>query len=123
PQGTYSVSAAAGGCLVPATVDLTLDTATTLDLVLERVTDEYGYQCRVVGFDYIPAETPVGIGGDDNVATLDLPFSFTFYGQTYEQIRVDTNGYVAFAGQFSNYDNTSIPNVYEPNAAIFGLWD
>lgn len=35
-------------------------------------------------------------GGDDSGAHVDLPFNFTFYGQTYSSINLSTNGFVTF---------------------------
>ncbi len=123
PQGVYTTTANAGGCYSPGALEVVLEAPMTLELTLQSVVDEYGYQCRPTSVDYIEADTPVGIWDDDSIGSVDLPFSFTFYGETYDRIQIDTNGYAAFAAQYSNYSNVSIPDIYEPNAAIFGLWD
>ncbi len=37
---------------------------------------------------------------DDGIAVLDLPFSFPFYGEMYDQVTVITDGSILFGGQF-----------------------
>jgi hypothetical protein len=47
-----------------------------------------------------------------------------FYGRLYDQITIDSNGYITFLNQpFSNLGNVPIPSPFEPNAAIFPFWD
>ncbi|HEY0170093.1 MAG TPA: Ig-like domain-containing protein, partial [Pyrinomonadaceae bacterium] len=55
---------------------------------------------------------------------VDLPFAFKFYGQSYTQVFLGTNGYVTFGGGDSNYSanvgsfNAQLPRV----AALFDDW-
>jgi len=45
--------------------------------------------------------------GDDAFhATVSLPFAFSFYGQTYTTVYINTNGNVTFDGVLSNYSST-----------------
>ena len=66
------------------------------------------------------ASIPVEFTQDDqNSAVIPLPFNFTFFGNTYSQVVISTNGYIDFrtelAGQFSPWSfNTTIPNVNFP---------
>jgi hypothetical protein len=63
--------------------------------------------------------------GDDGVM-VDLPFNFTFYGKTYDEMLVCSNGFVAFddAG-FGEWDfrNHSFPTSIGPDAMIAPMWD
>ena len=59
--------------------------------------DRYGYICEG-GAAYAPidAADATGLLADDAVITLDLPFPFTFYGATYTDVKVSTNGNLQF---------------------------
>lgn len=51
-----------------------------------------------VDFDWVDPLAPGAsvLGGDDNFATLDIPFAFSFYGQDYSQVDVSSNGFLSF---------------------------
>ncbi len=55
---------------------------------------------------------------------LDLPFTFTFYGIDYEQIVVNTNGWISF-GDFKMYSfrNYPIPGAGGPSPMLAAFWD
>lgn len=63
---------------------------------------------------------PVQYTTDDTYSSvINLPFNFNFYGNTYNQVVVSTNGYIDFrselAGAFSPWSfNLTIPNVSFP---------
>jgi hypothetical protein len=63
--------------------------------------------------------------GDDGSVNLTLPFSFTYYGQNYSQLKVCTNGWQSFdvVSTSTAYSNTNIPNTALPNNALFAFWD
>jgi subtilisin family serine protease len=61
--------------------------------------------------------------GDDGSYTTSLPWSFPLYGNSYTAINVCTNGFVNFGAASTAYSNTTIPNVAEPNRAIYAFWD
>src|SRR5690606_16107375 len=86
--------------------------------------DAYGYQCRPVEFAYIEADTPLDLFYfDDDQVQVNLPFPLTLYGETYSTMWVTTNGYLAFASDWPNFFNVTVPDAYLPNAAIYPLWD
>jgi|GEM_PF-608934 len=62
---------------------------------------------------------------DDGSVIVPLPFSFSFYGASYNQLKVCTNGWVGFdiASTSNAYSNVAIPAVGEPNNAIYPFWD
>jgi hypothetical protein len=61
--------------------------------------------------------------GDDTFTLINIGFPFEFYGTTYTQAYVGSNGYVTFGSGNSSYSNTSIPNPSTPNNAIYAFWD
>lgn len=102
--------------------------------------DAYGYVALETGdaggpsFNWVeiaPAGggsgTPVSelIGQDDLSALLDLPFSFQYYGLTYDQITVCTNGWLAFGDALTEVDwsNSAIPDADGPPAMLAPFWE
>jgi len=61
---------------------------------------------------------------DDETAYLDLPFTVNYYGQTYEEITICSNGWLAMgpSPEISFY-NRVIPSASGPNAMIAPFWD
>ncbi|MEE9412952.1 MAG: LamG-like jellyroll fold domain-containing protein, partial [Methylococcales bacterium] len=77
-------------------------------------------------FEWIDATSGVRLGisdVDDGTETITIGFDFEFYGVLYSQVNIDSNGYLAFVNSFSEYINTSIPNVLQPNGFIAPYWD
>jgi len=131
------------------TFNLTVGTVTLHDPLGP---DSYGYviyddtdtnynECPV--FDWIgiaPAEGGTGTAlaisdpstssdeGDQmsstSLATVNLPFTFQFYGEEYQQITVCSNGFIAMGvtenGEFRNY---RLPGAMGPGAMIAPFWD
>ena len=64
-------------------------------------------------FDWIDITstgTPLNLG-DDDITTVNLPFNFTYYGHTYSQISICSNGFIAMGVSSSHpYYNDSLPN-------------
>jgi len=66
----------------------------------------------------------LSLGDNTTSAAISLPFSFNFYGKSYNKLYVGSNGLMGFAPYgLSYYTNTNIPIVYVPNAAIYPYWD
>ena len=72
---------------------------------------------------------PISFTGDDTISSIiALPFNFDFYGNTYNQIVVGTNGHLGFntntAGTFDPYSfSTTIPNTTFPiKNAVLGCY-
>lgn len=63
--------------------------------------------------------------GDDGYVILPLPFSFTYHGSAYTQMKVCTNGWLSFdvASTSSAFSNTAIPSTALPNLALYAFWD
>jgi hypothetical protein len=61
--------------------------------------------------------------GDDDAQKLALPFDFRFYGTTYDEVWVSSNGLVSFANGYTNWTNNCLPDANAPDNAIYALWD
>lgn len=63
--------------------------------------------------------------GDDGSVVVALPSAFSYYGNSYSQLKICTNGWVSFDVASTNaaYTNTALPDAVEPNNAIYGFWD
>ena len=88
--------------------------------------DEFGYTCELEEAAFEQADTVVPLTGDDEVTTIDLPFPFTFYGETYTRTHLCTNGFVEFVGPATtncSAGNAGIPTTGRPNGAVYGYWD
>nr|NQU91660.1 T9SS type A sorting domain-containing protein [Bacteroidota bacterium] len=99
--------------------------------------DEYGYYAYASS-DAFYEQTPefdwVEIGQvgtqiiipnvSDYTTTVDIPFNFQYYGIDYNQIRISTDGWMAFGSgtQTSPY-NTSIPYYDNINNMLAVFWD
>lgn len=60
----------------------------------------------------------------DEVAFLELPFPVNYYGQSYDEITVCTNGWIAMGHTTEvNFYNRVIPSPEGPNAMIAPFWD
>jgi hypothetical protein len=67
--------------------------------------------------------TPLSLG-DDAVATVDLPFGFSFYGESYSQAVVSSNGFISFnADAGSDLSNDPIPTAGGTDNLIAVFWD
>ena len=60
---------------------------------------------------------------DDAAQRIDLPFAFPFYGETYDDVAVISNGFLNFAGSQTTFTNAAIPTPAAPNGIIAPFWD
>ena len=63
--------------------------------------------------------------GDDGSANVALPFSFSYYGNNYSNLKICTNGWVSFDAASTNtaYSNVALPTAAEPNNILCPFWD
>jgi len=92
-------------------------------LVSSPIGAQTNYPIHVVTPNYIEASTSLPLTGDDASLLITLPFPFTFYGATYNQAYVNTNGYLNFLAGQSYSNNRCIPRFTPPNGAIYVFWD
>ncbi len=78
-----------------------------------------------------PPTDPVGVtsnviggGSDDVTATVDLPFSFPYFGTLFDRISICSNGWAAFGSSTATTSsNPVLPSGAAPNAVVAPLWD
>jgi len=102
--------------------------------------DEYGYWAYEdldVGFSATPTYNWIeldpaygGSGGqrdtvhDEELFTLDLPESFTYYGESYDRIWVCSNGWLSFGhARLPEFRNWPLPAPIGAPALVAPLWD
>jgi hypothetical protein len=62
----------------------------------------------------------------DDLVSLDMPFSFSFYGICYDEVTVSSNGFVTFNDTNSgetDFCNHPLPCAFGPDAMIAPMWD
>jgi hypothetical protein len=62
----------------------------------------------------------------DTTVVVNLPFTFVYYGQSYTQICVCSNGWIAMGGDQAvhrDFRNYNIPSALGPDALIAPFWD
>jgi hypothetical protein len=123
--GTFTVSATTGThCPRFATTQVDVQNSTVVDLRLAAQADAYGYTCTVDSVPFTPADTTVlPLTGDDQVMQLALPFSFPYYGTSYNTAWLDTNGAIYFSQPRDSYFvNTTMPSPSSPNNMLAPFW-
>ncbi len=65
-----------------------------------------------------------GLGDDNFVGPISLGMDFTFYGNTYHQVYIGSNGIIGFdtTGMSSRF-KTPLPTLSTPNNLLAWLWD
>ncbi|MGH3648684.1 MAG: PKD domain-containing protein, partial [Micromonosporaceae bacterium] len=125
--GSYQVTASLGNgrCVPPRTVPVTVDGPEVADIALDQKTDTYGYRCVDAAAPFVPAATVLPLTGDDAVAKVDLPFSFSWYGQPTSAVWVDTNGMLTVGPHTvpDGYAETALPDPVAPNGVIAPFWN
>ncbi|MBD3335784.1 MAG: hypothetical protein GF355_09735, partial [Candidatus Eisenbacteria bacterium] len=81
-------------------------------------------------YDWITCSTAYGGQGtaldlrDNQTAVVELPFSFTYYDQSYDSILVSDNGWIAFdVDPYHDFYNWPMPNNYGCGAQVAVFWD
>ncbi|MEL7977952.1 carboxypeptidase regulatory-like domain-containing protein [Isoptericola sp. F-RaC21] len=123
PDGTYTLTVSAGTCADPFSTEVVVDGDETVDAALKRLVDGYGYYCSTGTAGVATGDTPLALTGDDKAASVDLPFGFPFYGETYDTAYVATNGFLNFLSSSTSLSNVALPAAAAPNAAIYPFWD
>ncbi|MCD4827978.1 MAG: hypothetical protein K8R90_00925 [Candidatus Cloacimonetes bacterium] len=67
--------------------------------------------------------TSVSLSDDQMSGLLNIGFSFPFYGNSYTQLRICSNGYVSFTDTDTDWSNDPIPDTTAPNNIIAPFWD
>ena len=67
-------------------------------------------------------------GNGNNISNstkyIDLPFDFSFYGETYDEVSVNSNGWISFGHtNMESFRNYPIPGAGGPSPMIAAFWD
>jgi hypothetical protein len=142
PANLVVTFTSASGAVQIDTVEIALGERTTSD---PQGPDEYGYWC-FDDTDYAYPVAPVydwveinpGSGGsgtqlpiedtgedDDMSVTVNLPFTFRYYGQETDVITVCSNGWISITPDpaYANFANYPIPSSMGPEGLIAPFWD
>ncbi|GAA1739301.1 hypothetical protein GCM10009809_38430 [Isoptericola hypogeus] len=103
---------------------LTVDGAETVTVDLPARTDVLGNSCTEVRSSWVSGRDRVALTGDEDATTLALPFPVSFYGVSYSNVNVTTNGLVNFLQpRLGDYANTALPAEAAPNGIVAAYWD
>ncbi|MBN1878475.1 right-handed parallel beta-helix repeat-containing protein [bacterium] len=89
-------------------------------------TDAWGNTgTTITTFSWIDASsgTDLYITEDNGYATVSLPSSFDFYGNSYNSVNVSANGYMTFGNLPQEFENDYMPREIEPNDVIAPFFD
>jgi len=65
-----------------------------------------------------------GLGDDDSIGPFPIGFSFNWYGQSFSDFYVGSNGIMTFGlGSGSRFDQCPLPDAATPNNLIAQYWD
>ncbi|GAB4369680.1 MAG: hypothetical protein Kow0042_11540 [Calditrichia bacterium] len=74
--------------------------------------------------DISQSGTQISLTGNNSISEKKyLGFDFPFYGETYPQFRVCTNGWISFTTYSVAYNNVALPNTLAPRSLVAPLWD
>jgi hypothetical protein len=86
-------------------------------------TDAFGYVCTNVSRPFLAGTVDIGNHCDDCVTTgVPLPFPFVYYGQTFTQVNVSSNGNLQFSSTNTSFTENGLPDPTF-NQTIFVMWD
>jgi len=64
-----------------------------------------------------------GLTGDDQLSSpIELGFDFSFYGNTFNSVRVSTNGFLSFTSTINPGNNLPLPNPGAPANLVAPFW-
>ncbi|MFZ0546576.1 MAG: hypothetical protein WAM60_14110 [Candidatus Promineifilaceae bacterium] len=88
--------------------------------------DQYGYRCEPgAAYTYMDADNDTRLYADDGTIIVDLPFPFTFYGTSYQQVALSSNGNLQFTTENAVFDNKCLGQGPVPGMGelIAPYWD
>ncbi len=68
--------------------------------------------------------TEIPITNSEQTTTINIPFSFKYYGSSFNQVRISTDGWIAFgSGTQTAYANTTLPGNDGIQSMVAVFWD
>lgn len=124
PEGSYTLEAG-DRCFSVEAVPVAVSANLVQDFDLSPRSDAFGYQCRVVPFDWQDVDQALPLSGFFQYVSVPLPFPFPFYGIPTQVAHVSTSGVVGLGSPalVGDYWNVPLPSPSFPNGAAYALWD
>ncbi|MFF3452360.1 S8 family serine peptidase [Streptomyces sp. NPDC002667] len=98
----------------------------TKDVQVPARADHYGNSCAPTAYSWIAGSKKVSLTGDEDAASVALPFPVSLYGVSYSSASVTTDGLVNFlSSRVGDYGNTALPTtgVNGVKGIVAPLWD
>lgn len=73
--------------------------------------------------DISSSGTALGLGDDEVSSALALGFPFSYYGSTYNDVYVCSNGFVSLLATTNAWTNQALPDGADPAGVIAPFWD
>ncbi|MGF0118323.1 S8 family serine peptidase [Promicromonospora sp. Marseille-Q5078] len=126
-EGTYTLTVEPSDpvlCNGISRTSLTVDADETRTVRLPALTDSFGNSCAPAEYSWIRGASTVALSGDEDAATISLPFWVSLYGVDYSSASVTTNGLINFLEpRLGDYDNTALPQASAPDGIAAPFWD
>ncbi|WP_026171832.1 MULTISPECIES: S8 family serine peptidase [unclassified Streptomyces] len=98
----------------------------TKNVQVPNRTDNSGNVCAPAAYSWIEGSKKVSLTGDEDSATVSLPFSVKHYGVSYSTASVTTDGLINFlSSRVGDYNNSALPTtgVNGVKGIVAPLWD
>ncbi|MFE6760837.1 S8 family serine peptidase [Streptomyces sp. NPDC057689] len=98
----------------------------TKNVQVPNRTDNSGNVCAPAAYSWISGSKKVALTGDEDSATVSLPFSVKHYGVSYSTASVTTDGLINFlSSRVGDYTNSALPTsgVNGVKGIVAPLWD
>jgi len=87
-------------------------------------TEEPGMDYEWINIDGLAIQLSLPHNDQFASSPIELPFDFDFFGETYNYVEVNANGWVGWTDENEiEWLNVEIPTAGAPRPAIFGFWD
>jgi len=97
---------------------------TTLSYLAPPMSYSSTYEAAGSTFADITGTAPSLNLGGDGLASVDIPFSFDFYGGSFDELYVSANGYITFGTPVSEPDNQMLDGTALTSRSIIApFWD
>ncbi|SDK07480.1 Serine protease, subtilisin family [Nocardioides sp. YR527] len=126
-EGDYTLTASPAEpvlCNGAYAAKLTIDGDENTTVRLPARTDRSGHSCAPTTYAWVAGKNRVALSGDEDATTVALPFPVDFYGVTYNNVAVTTNGLLNFLSpRVGDYANDALPSNAVPNGIVAAYWD
>ncbi|MEU4083399.1 S8 family serine peptidase [Streptomyces aureus] len=129
-EGTYSLTVKPAAPVLCNGVYTGTATVASADLTknvqVPARTDSSGNSCAPAAYSWIAGSKKVSLTGDEDSATVALPFPAKLYGVSYSSASVTTDGLVNFlSSRVGDYSNTALPTTGANGVKgiVAPLWD